>query len=365
MLVVKAKHEQQVRQLVADKDALISENAQLRQELEELRRDRAAFANDRQREEQLNTLMVYQNEHIKGGLSDIQTHLAHAVARAKQTLHKVQDASATFDQVAAETARITALLGTVATVAQNCNEVVAHLSDHAARINDVLSLIRTVAEQTNLLALNAAIEAARAGESGRGFAVVAGEVRMLADKTQTAIADIRDVIHNMLTQIASVKDTAQDLVSGVREADRSVAGFQRQLAGLHTDVNGAFDEVRDTADGVFVSLAKLDHIIWKVNTYLSIVKRAPAFEFVDHHHCRLGQWYEHGDGKTFFARSRHYRELEEPHARVHNGTRRVFALLDRLPLDYAALLDALDEMECNSDKVFTLLDRINADHAAP
>lgn len=361
MFVSKSSHEQRVRSLKDENAGLAAENASLRAELEQLREELAALRGNEQREEQLNALMTYQDEHLKTGLMDIQSNLAVSVSEAKQTLSAIESVTGDFDGVAVEILQISSFLGALAGMAQDSNQVVSQLSTHASKINAVLTLIRTIAEQTNLLALNAAIEAARAGEAGRGFAVVASEVRSLADKTQIAILETREVIQNMLANVASVEGTSLRLVEGVQAINDNVLGFEKHLNTLQIHVNASFNEVRVMSDSVFMSLAKLDHVIWKVNTYLSISKHEPAFPFVDHHNCRLGKWYEQGDGKMFFAHSRYYRELDAPHAKVHDGTQRVFALLRQSPLNYSLLLDALDEMERNSDRVFVSLDRIRAD----
>jgi hypothetical protein len=54
-----------------------------------------------------------------------------------------------------------------------------------------------------------------------------------------------------------------------------------------------------------------------------------------------------------------FRGLENPHAEVHEATRRVFDLLEsELSADGPAFADALQAMERGSDGVFEHLDRI-------
>ncbi|MEA3553424.1 MAG: CZB domain-containing protein [Campylobacterota bacterium] len=108
-----------------------------------------------------------------------------------------------------------------------------------------------------------------------------------------------------------------------------------------------------------MSLAKLDHVIWKVNTYLSVAKREPAFKFVDHKNCRLGKWYSEGLGKRYFSETPSYSQLDRPHSIVHNGTHHVFETISKDgDLDYGTLLKSFKEMEDASGDVFKLLDKI-------
>lgn len=80
------------------------------------------------------------------------------------------------------------------------------------RIHILSDTILSITSQTNLLALNAAIEAARAGEAGRGFAVVADEIRVLAENSKQAAAEIQAVSGIVVESVESLSMDADALL---------------------------------------------------------------------------------------------------------------------------------------------------------
>ncbi|MFD1739709.1 methyl-accepting chemotaxis protein [Bacillus salitolerans] len=80
------------------------------------------------------------------------------------------------------------------------------------QIHVLTDSILQIAEQTNLLSLNAAIEAARAGEAGKGFAVVADEIRKLSDGSKNAIAQIQDVVKQVILSVEGLKDNSEKVL---------------------------------------------------------------------------------------------------------------------------------------------------------
>ncbi len=125
-------------------------------------------------------------------------------------------------------------------------ETVSAMKDIANKI----SIIEEIARQTNLLALNAAIEAARAGDAGKGFAVVASEVRKLAERSQTAAAEINELSGNSVM----IAEQAGELLTKI------VPDIQK-TADLVQEISAACNEQNSGADQINKAIQQLDQVI--------------------------------------------------------------------------------------------------------
>ncbi|MES9954447.1 MAG: methyl-accepting chemotaxis protein [Candidatus Thiodiazotropha sp. 6PLUC2] len=351
------KEKRRIVELESENNKLREKAAALEQQLDRQSETLTSLQQHSSGESQLNELMTFENSQMKAGLGIIQSDLADSVVSAKHTLSCATNVRSHFTGLTTDISHITEALDDLSRLSTHAEGSVKNMSSRATEISSILAFIRGIAEQTNLLALNAAIEAARAGEQGRGFAVVADEVRGLADKTQSAISDTNDVIQSMQQNVESVGGDSTRLIECIDHVQSKVKGFEENLKNINEEVKGYFGDISATTDSVFMGLAKLDHMLWKVNTYLSINHGEAAFEFVDHHNCRLGKWYYEGEGDEFFSSSPYYKALEQPHEIVHKTTHDIFKLLQS-ERDYSALMNALKTMEENSMEVFRKLDEI-------
>ncbi len=336
---------------------LEAENEYLRREVEFLRNRLEGPESDAVREQQLNELMMLENTVLKSGLVDIQSNLASAVETSKVSLADIRGITTNFASLSHEIGVVFEDMQVLGEEAAHSRGSIEKLQLSTEEISEVLSLIKTIASQINLIALNAAVEAARAGDAGRGFAVVAKEVKALSEKTQSALEDIDRVISTMLLNVASVSETSTGMTNRAEEAAVKVTEFKTQLHEVEEGLGSKFANIAQTTDKVFLSLAKLDHMIWNVNTYLSVNKREPAFQFVDHHNCRLGKWYEQGEGKEFFSKTSAYRQLSTPHKVVHEDTLQVFRILETAKghPDYRSLHQVFESMADASEQVLQKL----------
>lgn len=136
-------------------------------------------------------------------------------------------------------------------VMESANEAMDRITQSSSKISNIIGLIDDIAFQTNLLALNASVEAARAGEAGKGFAVVAVEVRRLAQSAAQASSEVKVLIDQSSSEVATgsklVNDAASKLASvldAIRENTKALETIAQQSSEQANSIEEVSSAVR-------------------------------------------------------------------------------------------------------------------------
>jgi hypothetical protein len=145
------------------------------------------------------------------------------------------------------------------------------------------------------------------------------------------------------------------------ESSNAIESFRVTLSTFNEDALSTSLQATVIENTTFVTLAKIDHIMFKSNAYKTLVNGKSEVTFSDHHNCRLGKWYENGSGKERFAHLSSYKEIEKPHETVHNVVHKNIKFIengDHTVEHKDEVVQNFKIMEDASQTLFTLMDSL-------
>lgn len=205
--------------------------------------------------------VAHASEQIAGGNADLASRTEEQAAALEETAAGIEELTASVQRNSDNALKGSTLAREAAELAGSGGAAVGDvmgsmegIQKSARRVADIVGLMDEIAFQTNLLALNAAVEAARAGDQGRGFAVVAAQVRVLAQRSQEAAKDIRQLAKDAVGQA----DLGTRAASRASETMGKVVRVAQDVATVVAEIARASEEQRTGIEQVNATIGQLD-----------------------------------------------------------------------------------------------------------
>ena len=195
-------------------------------------------------------LVARGSQELSGTAQQLSQGTSEQSASAEECTSSMEEMASSIQQSADNAKQTDKIAAKSATDANTSGEAVAKTVAAMKEIAEKINIIEEIARKTDLLALNAAVEAARAGEHGKGFAVVASEVRKLAERSQTAAAEISRLTEEGVNVAKNAGDMLIKLVPDIHKT-----------AELVQEINASCAEQNTGANQVNKAIQQLDQVI--------------------------------------------------------------------------------------------------------
>ncbi len=226
------------------------------------------------------------SDNVSAGSQELSASSEQVSQGATEQAASAEEASASMEEMAANikqnadnAAQTEKIARQSSKDAEASGEAVSRAVAAMRTIAEKISIVQEIARQTDLLALNAAVEAARAGEHGKGFAVVASEVRKLAERSQSAAAEISamsgetvksaqdagDMLNRLVPDIRKTAELISEISAACREQDIGAAQINQaiqqldkvtqQNAGASEQMSATSEELAAQAEELQTSIA--------------------------------------------------------------------------------------------------------------
>jgi methyl-accepting chemotaxis protein len=186
------------------------------------------------------------SEQLSSTAQQLSQGTTEQASAAEESTSAMEEMAASVQQNADNARQTDKIASKAAEDARSGGEAVVRTVSAMKQVAEKITIIEEIARKTDLLALNAAVEAARAGEHGKGFAVVASEVRKLAERSQTAAAEISRLSSDGVRTAEGAGELLSRLVPDIQktaELVREIAAASAEQSTGTAQVNKAIQQL--------------------------------------------------------------------------------------------------------------------------
>jgi methyl-accepting chemotaxis protein len=196
-----------------------------------------------------------------------------------------------------------------------------------------------------------------------------------ANESGDALGQIIEQVSGVALQISQIATAAEEqtattveIVSNISKISSAVDDFDKtsvtvnnkvqQLLGLAEELKKSTSVFKsDVSPFLMLDTAKTDHVMFvnRIELCLEGKEQIQPGALPDHTSCRFGKWYL-SDGKGLCGISSSYKNINEPHERIHRLAKEVVALRNRGDLAGAERL--MLQVEEVSSEVVEMLDKV-------